>query len=95
MASGGVLMALKALGVGLMLLVSFPASTETLCVSGAVYIEEGQIVPPSKVVARNVKNSADCPTGSVAYVQHPDKRGLSSSEIKRLREKSQKAEGVT
>jgi hypothetical protein len=87
-------MALKAFGVWLVLLASFPASAETLCVVGAVYIEEGQIVPPSKVVARNVKNSAECPTGSVAYVQHPDKRGLSSSEIKRLRTKSEEADGL-
>ena len=85
-------MVVKAFGVGLMLIASLPASAETLCVEGSVYIEEGQIVPPSKVVARNVKVSADCPDGSVGYIQHSDKRGLSSSEIKRLREKSEKAE---
>jgi hypothetical protein len=87
-------MALKALGVGLMLLASFPASAETLCVAGPVYIEEGQIVPPSKIVARNVKTPAECPKESVAYIQHSDKRGLSSSEIKRLRTKSEEADGL-
>jgi hypothetical protein len=85
-------MVLKALGVGLALLASSPASAETLCVEGDVYINEGQIVPPSKIVARNVKSYTDCPTGSVAYVQYPDKRGMSSSEIKRLRAKSEEAE---
>jgi hypothetical protein len=86
-------MGLKALWVGLVLLTPFPASAETLCVLGDVYIEEGQIVPPSKVVARNVESYLDCPKGSVSYVQNPDKRGMSSAEIKRLREKHEEAEG--
>lgn len=80
-------MRFKALGVGLVLLTSSPASAETLCVLGDVYIEMGEIVPPSVVVARNVKAHTDCPDGSVGFVQETTKRVLSSTEIKRLREK--------
>lgn len=69
-----------------------PASAETLCVQGGVYIEAGIIVPPSNVVARNVASYLDCPTGSVAYVQNHERRTLTSSEIKRIRDRKKEVE---
>ena len=82
-------MGFKALGVGLVLLTSSPASAETLCVLGDVYIEMGQIVPPSVVVARNVKKASDCPNGSVGFIQETEDRGsLTSTQIKRIRERN-------
>jgi hypothetical protein len=74
------------------LLTSSPASAETLCVRGAVYIEAGIIVPPSDIVKRDVESFMDCPLGSNSYVQHPERQELTSSEIKRIREAKRKAE---
>lgn len=79
-------MRLKALGVGLALLTPFPASGEILCVRGGVYIENAQIVPPSDIVARNVKSYLDCPADSASYVQEPERRVLTSTEIRRIRD---------
>jgi hypothetical protein len=78
----------KALGAGVLILALFsPANAETLCVEGAAYIEDGRIIPPTKVVARNVK---ECPEGTDGYIQRDEKAGsvktvLTSTEIKRLR----------
>jgi hypothetical protein len=80
------LMGVKALGVGLALLTPFPASGEILCVRGGVYIQDAQIVPPSDIVARNVKSHLDCPADSASYVQNTEKRVLSSTEIRRIRD---------
>jgi hypothetical protein len=91
-ALGSSLMGLKALGVGLMLFSCSPASAETLCVRGPVYIEMGVIVPPSDIVKRDVESFMDCPLGSNSYVQHPERRELTSSEIRRIREAKREAE---
>lgn len=89
---GSSVVSLKALGVGLVLITSSPASAETLCVRGPVYIEAGIIVPPSDIVKRDVESFMDCPLGSNSYVQHPERRELTSSEIRRIRESKRKAE---
>ena len=89
---GSSLMGLGALGVGFMLLTSSLASAELLCVRGPVYIEAGIIVPPSDVVKRDVESFMDCPLGSNSYVQHPERREITSSEIRRIREAKREAE---
>jgi hypothetical protein len=80
-------MGFKALGLGLVLLTPFPSSAEILCVRGGVYIENAQIVPPSDIVARNVKSYLDCPADSASYVQHTERRVLTSTEIRRIRDR--------
>lgn len=91
-ARGSSVVSLSTLGVGLMLLTLSPASAETLCVRGPVYIEAGIIVPPSKVVAQNVGSYLDCPTGSVAYVQNPERQAKTAAEIRQIREAKKEAE---
>jgi hypothetical protein len=80
------LMGFKVMGVGLALLTPFPASAEILCVLGDVYIDDAQIVAPSNIVARNVKSPLDCPIGSTPFVQDSEKRVLTSTEIRRIRD---------
>jgi hypothetical protein len=91
-AIGSPLMGLGAFGVGIALLTSSPASAETLCVRGPVYIEAGIIVPPSDIVKRDVESFMDCPIGSNSYVQNSERQELTSSEIRRIRDAKKEAE---
>jgi hypothetical protein len=79
-------MSFKALGMGLALLTPFPVSAEILCVLGEVYIDDAQIVAPSNIVARNVSSPMDCPIGSTPFSQDSEKRVLTSTEIRRIRD---------
>ena len=73
------------LGVGLALLAASPASAVTICVRGPVYVKDGRVTAESDIVKRG--RNVECPEGVREIVDEGERRALSSSEIKEIRDR--------
>lgn len=79
-------MRLRVLGVVMVLTAPATASAETLCVRGPVYIEDGRVTAESDIVQRGLK--IECPEDTREITQETESRVLTSTEIRRIRDRN-------
>lgn len=76
----------RLLGVVMVLAIPATASAETLCVRGPVYVEDGRVTAESDIVKRGL--NVECPEDTREITQEPESRVLTSTEIRRIRDRN-------